>query len=144
MANDELYTPRFVFDALKVIFDLDVCAPKGGALHVPAVNYFDKDSDGLTAKWFGRVWMNPPYSNPTPWIDKWLEHNNGFCLIPYSKSNWFGKLWDSDAMGLRLTTNIAFITPEGKKQQIWMPVSLWAIGERNMADLKRSGLGRVR
>jgi hypothetical protein len=81
MANDELYTPRFIFDALNVIFELDVCAPKGGPLHTPAVDYYDIDSDGLTAEWYGRVWMNPPYSKPDPWINKWLDHKNGFALI---------------------------------------------------------------
>jgi hypothetical protein len=27
MANDELYTPKWIFDSLGVQFDLDVCAP---------------------------------------------------------------------------------------------------------------------
>ena len=144
MANDELYTPRFIFDQLNVIFDLDVCAPKGGPLHTPAIEYYDIESDGLTAKWFGRVWMNPPYSKPQPWIDKWLEHKNGFALVAFSKANWFGQLWESEAMVARLPTNTAFIDTQGKKQQIWMPVCLWAIGEINITALKKSGLGVIR
>jgi hypothetical protein len=144
MANDELYTPRFIFDALNVIFELDVCAPKEGPLHTPAVDYYDIDSNGLMAEWYGRVWMNPPYSKPDPWINKWLDHKNGFALVPFSKSNWFGRLWDSEAAVCRLPTNTAFVTPEGKKQQIWMPVSLWAIGESNITALKMSGLGQIR
>jgi hypothetical protein len=28
--SDEQYTPKWIFDALGVEFDLDVCAPQGG------------------------------------------------------------------------------------------------------------------
>lgn len=144
MANDELYTPKFVFDALNVIFELDVCAPKGGPLHTPAIEYYDPEADGLKSPWFGRVWMNPPYSQPQPWIDKWIAHNNGFCLVPFSKSNWFGQLWESNAKAIRLPTNTKFVDAQGKNQQIWMPVSLWAIGETNVTALEMSGLGKIR
>ena len=41
MANDELYTPKWIFDSLNVVFDLDVCAPSGGPLHTPALDYYD-------------------------------------------------------------------------------------------------------
>jgi hypothetical protein len=34
-ATDERYTPRHVFDALGVEFDMDVAAPFGGPRHVP-------------------------------------------------------------------------------------------------------------
>ena len=88
--------------------------------------------------------MNPPYSKPAPWIEKWLDHNNGFALVAFSKANWFGDLWDSEAAVVRLPTNTAFVTKEGKKQQIWMPVCLWAIGETNITLLKDSGLGKLR
>jgi hypothetical protein len=144
MASDEIYTPKIVFDHLKLIFDLDVCAPIGGPLHTPAVEYFDIESDGLKAKWFGLVWMNPPYSNPKPWIDKWLEHGNGVALVPFAKSNWFVDLWNSDAVGLPLPTNLKFIAGENEKHSIWMPTSLWAVGEVGQEALKRCGFARVR
>ena len=144
MPNDELYTPKFIFDALKIRFALDVCAPAGGPLHTPADRWFSLQDDGLAQQWEGRVWMNPPYSNPTPWVDKWIAHSNGFALVAFSKANWFGKLWDSKAKAARLPTNTSFINIDGKKQQIWMPVSLWAIGESNITILKMSGLGVIR
>ena len=144
MANDELYTPKFIFDALKIDFDLDVCAPESGPLHTPAHKWYSLKDDGLAQPWFGRVWMNPPYSKPQPWIDKWLDHKDGFALVAFSKSNWFGQLWESDAKVARLPTNTAFITTDNKRQQIWMPVCLWAIGERNITLLEMSGLGVIR
>jgi hypothetical protein len=144
MANDELYTPQWVFDALNIEFDLDVCAPSGGIPWIPASAHYTESENGLEKGWYGRVWMNPPYSKPQPWIDKWLDHKNGFALVAFSKSNWFGQLWNSEAAVARLATNTAFIDANGKKQQIWMPVCLWAIGETNITALKMSGLGVIR
>jgi hypothetical protein len=145
MANDELYTPKHIFDALKVIFDLDVCAPAGGPLHVPAVEYFDEEADGLTAKWFGCVWMNPPFSKPSPWVKKWLEHGNGIALLPLSgNSRWWRDLWHSQAGVLMVEPNTGFINTDGEERKIMYGISLWAIGDHNVAALKRSGLGVVR
>ena len=144
MANDELYTPKHIFDALKVIFDLDVCAPVGGPLHVPAVEYFDEQSDGLTAKWFGCVWMNPPFSGPKHWVAKWLEHKNGIMIAPLSKSNWFMDLWNSEAAVINNPVRFRFVKPDGSKYSIAFPTAIWAIGESNITALKMSGLGVIR
>ena len=145
MANDELYTPKHIFDALKVIFDLDVCAPKGGPLHTPAIEYFDEEADGLKSQWFGRVWMNPPFSLPRPWVDKWLEHGDGIALLPLSgNSRWWRKLWESDTGVLMIEPNTGFINTEGQEKKIMYGISLWGIREHNIEALERSGLGRVR
>lgn len=66
LTKDDYYTPKDVFDALGLEFDLDVSAPPGGVPWVPAKRYYTLEDDGLTQPWFGRVWMNPPYSNVTP------------------------------------------------------------------------------
>ena len=145
MANDELYTPKKIFYALQVIFDLDVCAPKGGPLHVPAVEYFDEESDGLTAKWFGRVWMNPPFSKPSPWVKKWLAHGDGIALLPLSgNSRWWRELWHSNAGVLMVEPNTGFINTEGEERKIMYGISLWGVKEHNIQALKNSGLGHVR
>ena len=145
MANDELYTPKWIFNSLSVVFDLDVCAPSGGPLHTPALDYYDLETDGLTAKWFGRVWMNPPYSKPSPWVNKWLEYKNGIALLPLSgNAKWWYQLWNSEAMGITLKPRSDFITKEGKTHRIVFGTSLWAIGESNITALKASGLGKLR
>lgn len=144
MANDELYTPKFIFDALKIDFDLDVCAPEQGPLHTPAHKWYSLKDDGLVKPWFGRVWMNPPYSNPGVWVDKWLDHKNGFALVQISKSFWFHKLWSSPAKVIFPSPNIKFINQNGEGVSIYMPISLWAIGERNITLLEMSGLGVIR
>jgi hypothetical protein len=145
MANDELYTPKYIFDALGVIFELDVCAPIGGPLHTPAIDYYDIDSDGLKADWYGKVWMNPPFSGPKEWVNKWLDHQNGICLLPMGgNGNWLGKMWDSEAACLVMPPNVPFINTQGEIKKISYRISLWAIGETNITALKMSNLGRIR
>lgn len=145
MANDELYTPKHIFDALNLRFDLDVCAPIGGPLFTPADKWYSQLDDGLVKPWFGRVWMNPPYSDASPWVDKWLNHKNGLALTQISKSKWSKKLWDNVNVKLCfMTPKLKFIDVNGDEQPIYMPCVLWAIGESNITALKMSGLGVIR
>lgn len=48
-------------------FDLDACAQPETA-KAPA--YYTKAMDGLRLPWIGKVWLNPPYSDPGPWLWK--------------------------------------------------------------------------
>jgi hypothetical protein len=145
MANDELYTPKWIFDKLNVVFDLDVCAPSGGPLHTPTLDYYDLEADGLTAKWFGRVWMNPPFSKPSVWVERWLNHQNGLALLPLSgNSRWWSQLWNSHCAVVQVPPNTGFINSKGDQQKIMYGISLWAIGETNITALKDSGIGKLR
>ena len=145
MANDELYTPKWIFDALGVEFDLDVCAPKDGPLHTPTKRWFSQEDDGLAQEWFGRVWMNPPFSKPSVWVDKWLNHGNGIALLPLSgNSRWWANLWASQCAVVMVPPNTGFINSEGVEKKIMYGISLWAIGESNITALQMSNLGRIR
>lgn len=48
-------------------FDLDPCCEVETA---KAPRFFTPVEDGLRQHWFGRVWLNPPYSDPQPWLEK--------------------------------------------------------------------------
>ena len=40
------------------------------------------EDNGLTAYWFGKVWLNPPYGKETPkWLAKMHQHRNGMALL---------------------------------------------------------------
>lgn len=142
--SNDYYTPKWLFDGLELRFDLDVCAPEGGTGLVPADKHYSLKEDGLTSPWFGRVWMNPPYSEPKPWIDKFIEHNNGLCLVAISRSKSFKALWDKCDGMVIFTTDLSFVTPEGKLKGIFMPTALMALGVENVAALHRLNRGRVR
>ena len=137
MANDELYTPAWIFDALGLQFDLDVASSNSDQIIVPATKKFTIEDDALTKEWNGRVWMNPPFSKPSPWVDKWLTHANGIALLPLSgNSRWWRALWESGADVAMIKPNTGFTNPEGKEQKIMYGISLWAIGHDNKLALQ--------
>jgi hypothetical protein len=92
----EWYTPRYIFDALGVNFDLDPCSPgKDITPWVPAKECYSLNSgqDGLMLPWKGNVWMNPPYGKHTPvWLERLAIHGNGIALL-FSRTDavWFHK-----------------------------------------------------
>ena len=60
MKNDEWLTPLHLLRPLGT-FDLDPCAPIVRPWDT-ARHHYTKEDDGLKKEWFGRVWLNPPYS----------------------------------------------------------------------------------
>jgi hypothetical protein len=136
--SDDYYTPPWIFDRLALDFDLDVCAPPGGIPWIPAVRHFTKEDDGLAQPWHGRVWMNPPFSLPEPWVDRFITHRNGVCLVPMSNGRWFHRLWgEADGITLPVANAIQFIGGG-----IPIRCALVAFGPENVAALGL--LGRVR
>jgi hypothetical protein len=101
--SDEYYTPRWVFTAAALTFDLDVAAPVNPAYRTcPAREFYTREDDGLSSPWFGRVWLNPPYSGPWPWVERFAHHPNGMALLPAMREvRWMGDLLGSaDAVAL--------------------------------------------
>jgi len=142
--SDDYYTPKWIFDALGATFDLDVASPPGGLPFVPCRRYYTQDDDGLASPWEGLVWMNPPYSKPAPWVEKFLRHGNGIALLPYAKSKWLQALWDSDCAVLYVYS-IAFLTADKKLSgSTPFPLGIWAAGDEAKTILHNSNLGRVR
>jgi hypothetical protein len=142
--SDDYYTPPFVFEALGIEFDMDVCAPAGGVPWIPAKESLSIIEDGLTTSWNGRIWCNPPYSYPAPWINKFIAHGNGVCLVQSSRANWWIRLWNEADAFAALPSNIKFVTGAGDSKGIFMPVVLVAMGALNVSALENSGLGRIR
>jgi phage N-6-adenine-methyltransferase len=141
--SDEWYSPKIIFDKLGIEFDLDPSHPNHKT-DVPCKKYFTKEDDGLTQKWDGVVWMNPPYSKPAPWVERWLTHQNGLALLPLAKSKWFNHLMDSDAKFVLLPSTFKFNSPENKSISLMMASSIWAIGDYAIEKLIDSDLGKVR
>lgn len=48
-------------------FDLDPCCRAETA---KASRFFTEETNGLSRPWCGRVFLNPPYSKPAPWLAK--------------------------------------------------------------------------
>ena len=67
MSDDNWKTPEGVYRALdsEFHFDDDPCPLVGAKLL----------KDGLSRPWGKSVFMNPPYSNPTPWVKRAFEES---------------------------------------------------------------------
>lgn len=113
--SDEWFTPRYIFDAMGVVFDLDVAAPKEGPRHVPCVSW--RWADGLQYDWYGFVWMNAPFGGRNglePWLDKFVRHGDGVALVPdRTSAPWFQKAAPRMATVLFLSPKIKFERPDG-------------------------------
>jgi hypothetical protein len=95
--TDECLTPPHILHALDTAnsFDLDPCAsvvrPWPMARH-----HFTVEDNGLVKPWFGRVWMNPPYSELHKWTRRLAEHGDGIALA-YCRTEtgaFFPWVWD--------------------------------------------------
>lgn len=116
-SSDEWYTPKEVLKALGR-FDLDPCAPVH-PLWLTAEVMYDRDMDGLSLKWEGRVWLNPPYSRPLieQFVRKLAEHGNGIALLfNRCDSKMFQDVIFEKATGMKfLRHRIRFYRPDGTR-----------------------------
>lgn len=135
--NNDWYTPRWVFDAAGLVFDMDVAAPVDPSRRTcPALRYLTPVEDGLGTLWDGLVWMNPPFSGPAPWAEKFAQHPAGLGLMPtLPRARWLSILMGSaDAVTL---INPEFGRPDGKPGILRWPMTLVARGDICVAALAR-------
>ena len=142
--SDEHYTPRKLFIELGLQFDLDVASPHNQP-NSEAIKWFCKCChDGLTETWFGNVWMNPPYSSPTPWVEKFVNHGQGITLLPVTRGKWWDLIWNAADAVVPLAYNYKFERPDGlASKPIVFRTALYAIGETNVKALANIQ-GRIR
>lgn len=78
-------TPPYILEALGgwASFDLDPCAsPPPQPWRTAQEMIAAPESDGLAARWHGRVWLNPPYGREMgAWLWRLAGHNCGTALI---------------------------------------------------------------
>jgi hypothetical protein len=133
--KDTTLTPLWMIDKLGK-FDLDPCAYQG---HNTARELYVLPKDGLKENWYGRVWLNPPYSDPKPFLEKMVKHNNGIALVLASvETGWFQKyIWDSASAVFFQKGRPKFLRENGTEVQLMRPTVLVAYGEENAAILEK-------
>lgn len=139
--SDDWYTPKYIFEALGVTFDLDVASPEIGPMHVPARQWIWTDS--LFVPWSGFVWMNPPFgarNGLAPWLGKFFQHGNGIALTPdRTSAPWFRDAWAQADMVLFMP-KVRFLRPDGTEgKSPSNGTTLWAKGPQACAALSRAG-----
>lgn len=119
-------------------FDLDPC---GELFHKTATTIYTEN--GLDKEWFGRVWLNPPYSHVEKWLSKLAYHNNGVALV-------FARLevkWAQEILPLATSVffprgRISFLTKDLKeKGNAGAPSMFMSFGD--IPDWSRIGDGLI-
>lgn len=98
-SSDHWATPPDVIAALECEFggfDLDPCCRAETA---KAPRFYVEADNGLSKPWPGKVFLNPPYSKPAPWLEKAIsETAKGIAslvvaLLPVrTDTRWFHNL----------------------------------------------------
>jgi hypothetical protein len=115
--SDDWRTPRYIFDAMGIVFDLDVAGIRGTFGNVPCRHAILQDS--LTTEWPSSafIFMNAPYGGRnglTPWLNKFFAHSDGIALVPdRTSAPWFKEAaLQSDAI-LFISPKVKFERPDG-------------------------------
>lgn len=145
-ATDEWYTPKFIFDAIGLTFDLDPCSPGDGIGFVPARRFYTKSDDGLAQPWKGIVFMNPPFggrNGQVPWLQKFVDHADGIALVAArTSSGWFHQFAPQMNGMLFPNGKTKFVRPDGSiGKSPGTGVVLFAMGGMACRALAKSGLG---
>jgi phage N-6-adenine-methyltransferase len=122
--GDEHYTPSDYIDLVREVLgsiDLDPASNIEAQTTVGAALWYGKKEDGLAHEWSGRVFLNPPYSDPAPWIAKLLEAL-GSGAVPEAivltnnttDTDWAQSLLDASAAVCFTRGRIAFDRPGSK------------------------------
>ena len=123
--NVEWYTPPEVIRAVHETLghvDLDPASSSIANEIVRAKNFFSVDDDGLDRNWFGRVYLNPPYSRGLikKFVDKLLaEYNAGHVqsavvlVNAQSDAKWFSSLAQACTGAIFTQGRIRFVQPDG-------------------------------
>ena len=125
--ENEWYTPAVHLQAARAVLggiDLDPASSSLANETVGADQIFTMDDDGLNQPWSGKVWLNPPYSQPaianfaeklaSEWQDGNLE--SAIALTHnYTDTAWFHRLATACSAICFTRGRIGFVNPEGKK-----------------------------
>lgn len=145
--NDEWLTPPEIIRSLGA-FDLDPCTPSVRPWDT-AATHFSLPMDGLTAKWFGRVWLNPPfnrYARPK-WMEKMAQHGNGMMLVPAATETdaFESFVWQHATAVCFLSGRPHFHFVDGARAKFnsGTAICIAAYGYDNRLALENAKLGRV-
>ena len=134
--TDERWTPAWVFEALEGVVRPRPRVPGRWRGPRPAARKLTTLKDGLAHPWHGFVWLNPPFSQSTPWADRFRAHGAGLWLGPIANARWFVDL-ARGADRLYLCRDIAFVHPTHTGRRSSMPLAFVAYGARAAGTLAR-------
>ena len=153
--NNQWFTPdEHIALARSVLGEIDL-DPASHAIaqgHVKAGKFFTEEDDGLTKEWRGRVWLNPPYSQPEigHFVDKLVEEIGSgrtteaiLLTHNYSDTAWFQRAASFAAALCFTSGRIRFVSLDGERASPTQGQTFFYFGdhvERFTAVFSRVGL----
>jgi hypothetical protein len=140
-------TPTYIIDHIG-LSDLDPCGYKlNGEIIVPCAHKtltLEDNEDGLTAKWEGTVYCNPPFTRNKTWIEKCVEYHeetgNDVIVLIFCRSD-TGYFQENvpRATGINLLSGkLKYLNEEGQEEgQAQVPSVLIAYGESAFERISR-------
>ena len=124
--ENKWYTPTESIEAARDVlgeFDLDPASSAAAQRQVQATEFFDKNDDGLTRPWRGRVWLNPPYSQPAigEFVSKlvaelYAGHVTSAVMLThnYTDTAWFHEAARAASAFCFTRGRVKFVNPAGE------------------------------
>ena len=119
--ENEWYTPQYIIDSAKIVMgeiDLDPASSELANKIVQAKNYYTVKEDGLKQDWYGKIWLNPPYSQPE--INNFAEavvskkYNEIMILVNNAtETNWFRIMAEKSNVICFINRRLKFIDKNG-------------------------------
>jgi len=125
--NYEWYTPpEYIEAARSVLYGIDTDPASSAEANkiVSADVFYTIDNSGLDNDWYGKVWMNPPYSQPaiTKFCKKLIEQIDLKNVVEAitltnnaTETKWFNLLSSRCSAICFPTGRIRFLSPDGEK-----------------------------
>lgn len=122
--SDSWLTPPEVYAPVERVFGrpgLDPCWHATSPVN-PHVAFNNADgTDGLFEPWpeDGWVWLNPPYSDPAPWLEKLAAHlYGGIALLKADPSTkwWQKSVWGHARHVGWFKKRVRFLLPDGTRR----------------------------
>lgn len=143
--ENEWYTPVKYIEAARLVMgeiDLDPASNTQAQSWIKAATFFTKKQDGLSRKWAGKVWLNPPYEQPhiqnfaQKMVDEFAaKHVPEAVMLThnYTDTAWFHLLEGSCAAICFTRGRIHFVNQHGDDAQPTQGQAFFYFGDRPQA-----------
>lgn len=135
--RDGWCTPQWLCDLLPEV-DIDPASNARSTIRAKIACDLHRGDDGLVIGWHGLVWVNGPFSDLMPWVEKLHReirniYGAGFLVNADHSTTWFRVLSRLLPLRFDFSKRIQFVPPPGvtastnsKPQTLLMTETFWA------------------